>query len=196
MFQALSISSSQLTFTGQSLVEEALTLLRKIDPSPTRYRTSQNAAVAEDTETPRGILGSIEYYLKQILSVFLFHNPISLEEPEDGRVVAGLGLDKWGRHPKQLRTAVEYLESAANEGNGDAMYLLAQMNFYGNWSHPRNYKRALRLYKQLADMNGNSTAQHMVGFMYATGFRGGCERDQAKVFRVPRLQSRVRHSDG
>lgn len=138
--------------------------------------------MAGNTEVPRGILDYFEYYFKQILSVFLFHNPVSLEEPEDGGAVVGVGLGKWGRHPKQLRTAVEYLDSAANEGNGDAMYLLAQMNFYGNWSYPRNYKRAFKLYKQLADMNGNSTAQHMVGFMYATGFRGGCGRDQAKVF--------------
>ena len=144
--------------------------------------------MAGNTEAPRGILGYIEYYLKQILSVFLFHSPASLEEPEDGGVVVGLGLDKWGRHPKQLRIAVEYLESAVNKGNRDAIYLLAQMNFYGNWSHPRNYKRAFKLYKQLADMNGNSTAQHMVGFMYATGFRGGCERDQAKVFQYLRLR--------
>jgi len=40
---------------------------------------------------------------------------------------------------------------------------------------------AFEKYKQLADLTGNSTAQSMVGFMYATGIGGAVERDQSKV---------------
>jgi len=40
---------------------------------------------------------------------------------------------------------------------------------------------AFEKYKQLADLTGNSTAQNMVGFMYATGIGGAVERDQSKV---------------
>lgn len=137
-------------------------------------------------EVPRGILGYVGYYVKQIFSIFLLHNPASLEEPVEGTPAAG----KWtgggireGRHARQLRTAVEALQEAATEGNEEAIFVLAQMHFYGNWSHPRNYRKAFELYKRLADMNGNATAQHMVGFMYATGFGGAVERNQAKVGR-------------
>jgi len=54
------------------------------------------------------------------------------------------------------------------------------MNFYGNFSHPKDYSEAFRRYHQLATLDGNSSAQHMIGFMYATGIGGAVERDQAK----------------
>ena len=64
--------------------------------------------------------------------------------------------------------------------NPDAIYLLAQMSFYGNFTYPRDYSQAFFRYSQLAEL-GNSSAQHMVGFMYATGFGGAVQRDQAKA---------------
>ena len=82
---------------------------------------------------------------------------------------------------KPLAKAVRALETAANEGNPDAMFLLAEMNFYGNFSHPRNYKEAFRRYNDLASLNGNSSAQHMLGFMYATGIGDAVPKDQAKA---------------
>lgn len=55
------------------------------------------------------------------------------------------------------------------------------MNFYGNYTYPKNYSEAFRRYHELAEMTGNSSAQHMLGFMYATGIGGAVERDQAKA---------------
>ncbi|KAI9806461.1 MAG: ERAD-associated protein [Piccolia ochrophora] len=80
-----------------------------------------------------------------------------------------------------LSDAVRLLKSAARENNPDALYLLADMHFYGNFSHPRNYSEAFRLYHHLASLTGNGTAQHMVGFMYGTGFGGAVTRDQGKA---------------
>jgi SEL1 protein len=80
-----------------------------------------------------------------------------------------------------LAAAVSSLQTAADDRHPDAIYMLADMNFFGNFSHPRNYSEAFRRYKQLADLNGNSSAQHMIGFLYATGFGGAVERDQAKA---------------
>lgn len=78
--------------------------------------------------------------------------------------------------------AVKELKLAAEEDeNPDAMFLLAEMNFYGNFTHPRDFKRAFHWYQSLADLTGNSTAQYMLGFMYATGIGDGVERDQAKA---------------
>jgi SEL1 protein len=82
---------------------------------------------------------------------------------------------------KPLTKAVRLLENAAKENNTDAIFLLAEMNFYGNFTHPRNFKEAFRRYHELASLTGNSSAQHMVGFMYATGIGGAVERDQAQA---------------
>lgn len=159
-----------------------------MDPSPTRHRkggSTGGVGLGGHTEVPRGLFGKVWYYIKQIFSILLFHNPESLEEPVEGSSAAGIGFGgelREGRHAKQLRSAMESLDQAAQAGNDDAIFLSAQMNFFGNWSHPRNYKRAFEMYKKLADKNGNSTAQYMMGFLYATGFGGAVERDQAKVW--------------
>ena len=83
--------------------------------------------------------------------------------------------------PGPVSEAVSLLEQAAQINNTDAIYLLAQMNFYGNFTHPKDYSEAFRRYHQLASLDGNSSAQHMIGFMYATGIGGVVERDQAKA---------------
>lgn len=82
---------------------------------------------------------------------------------------------------KPLSQAVLLLEGAADDGEPDAIFLLAEMNFFGNYTHPRNYTEAFRRYHDLASLNGNSSAQHMVGFMYATGLGGVVGKDQAKA---------------
>lgn len=84
-----------------------------------------------------------------------------------------------GSH-SSLTDAVELLEDAAKHKNSDAIYLLAEMNFHGNFSNPINYSRAFEWYDELAAVDGNSSAQHMLGFMYATGV-GGLEQNQAKA---------------
>lgn len=80
-----------------------------------------------------------------------------------------------------LSHAVKLLEEAASQGNTDAIFTLAEMNFYGNHTHPRNYSEAFRRYHQLATLNGNASAQHMVAFMHATGIGGAVKPDQAKA---------------
>ena len=81
-----------------------------------------------------------------------------------------------------LARAVKELEMSAEEDeNPDAMFLLAEMNFYGNFTHPRDLKVAHKWYQDLASLTGNSTAQYMLGFMYATGVGDAVARDQAKA---------------
>ena len=80
-----------------------------------------------------------------------------------------------------LQQAVELLEDAAAHSHPDAIFMLAEMNFHGNYSHPRNLPEAFRRYHDLATLNGNASAQHMIGFMYATGVGGAVEPDQAKA---------------
>ncbi|KAK7743339.1 ERAD-associated protein [Diatrype stigma] len=80
-----------------------------------------------------------------------------------------------------LLEGVKLLQKSAEQNNTDAIYLLAQLNFFGNYSHPRNFDAAFQHYKRLADFSGNSSAQYMVGLMYATGIGEAVERDQAKA---------------
>ncbi|KAJ5091359.1 Tetratricopeptide-like helical [Penicillium alfredii] len=81
-----------------------------------------------------------------------------------------------------IARAVEELKAAADEDQDpDAMFLLAEMSFYGNFTYPRDFGEAFQWYSDLAWLNGNHTAQYMVGFMYATGIGGAVEPDQAKA---------------
>jgi len=76
--------------------------------------------------------------------------------------------------------AAKLLDAAAQDGNEDAMFILAEMNFYGKYSYPRDYAQALEWYRVLA-IRGNSTAQRMVGFIFATGIGDVVDKDQAKA---------------
>ncbi|KAJ4417703.1 ERAD-associated protein [Neurospora sp. IMI 360204] len=80
-----------------------------------------------------------------------------------------------------LLHATRLLEESAQKNNSDALYILADMNFYGNFSHPRNLKTAFDYYQKLALLNGNSSAMYMMGVMYSTGVGGAVEPDQARA---------------
>jgi SEL1 protein len=118
-------------------------------------------------------MGTMLYYSKEAFVLLFMNNP-----PKDDYLNPQPEAPKLS---KPLAQAVQLLETAADENEPDAMFLLAEMNFFGKYTHPRNYTKAFRRYLDLASLNGNSSAQHMVGFMYATGIGGGVERDQAKA---------------
>lgn len=118
-------------------------------------------------------MGTLLHYAKEAFVLLFMNGPKqedSLDTQPKGRKVS-----------KPLARAVKLLEGATRESNADAIFLLAEMNFYGNFTHPRDYKEAFRRYDELSSLYGNSSAQHMVGFMYATGIGGAVERDQAKA---------------
>jgi SEL1 protein len=123
-------------------------------------------------ERKSGVLGTSAYYAKELFVLLFMNAP-----PQE--------LLTTNPQPKKLdqplAKAVKFLEIAAEQRNPDALFMLAEMNFYGNYSHPRNYSEAFRRYHQLATLNGNASAQHMVGFMYATGIGGAVKQDQAKA---------------
>ena len=118
-------------------------------------------------------MGKTWYYAKQAFVLLFLNGPPKEDylssQPES------LTLSQ------PLAQAVKLLNGAAEEKEPDAIFLLAEMSFFGNYTHPRNYKEAFRRYHELASLNGNSSAQHMVGLMYATGFGGAVQRDQAKA---------------
>ncbi|PCG97952.1 Tetratricopeptide-like helical [Penicillium occitanis (nom. inval.)] len=147
------------TGAGKELVDSALGKLRAIKVS----------TVAQDR--PSGVIGYALHYAKRAFYL-LFMNGPSLDNESRN-------TSRSNKLLPELVEAIHELEMAAEtSGNADAMLLLADMNFYGNFSHPRNFKEAFRWYQELASATGNSTAQYMVGFMYATGIGDAVERDQ------------------
>lgn len=125
-----------------------------------------------NSQAPRkhsGVFGTAGQYLQAFLPRLYIHG-LPSDELQDNQKLPG-----------QLGDAVQLLEEAAQQDNPDAIYILAEMNFYGNFSYPKNYRNAFMRYHQLASLNGNSSAQHMVGFIYSTGIGGAVEQDQAKA---------------
>ncbi|PLB35291.1 ubiquitin ligase complex subunit HRD3 [Aspergillus candidus] len=142
---------------GHEHVESALKILHAAKLPATTF------------DKPSGILGYTWHYARQAIHLLFLNGPSS--DGTDSRKV----------HPNVAK-AVNELEFAAEEElNPDAMFLLAEMNFYGNFTHPRDFGRAFYWYQTLAYLEGNSTAQYMVGFMYATGIGGAVQRDQAEA---------------
>lgn len=148
-------------------VQEATNILRKIRP-PTVSK------LARYTRKPTGFLGSALYYSKEAFFL-LFMNA-----PKQVNILSTSSSDSKSKLSGSLARAVRLLEQAADNDDVDAIFLLADMNFYGNFTHPQNYPEAFRRYKQLADLDGNSTAQHMLGFMYATGLNPEVPVDMAR----------------
>ncbi|KAI1170808.1 hypothetical protein F4777DRAFT_567821 [Nemania sp. FL0916] len=142
---------------GWELVSEAMVELRKIR-TPTHRRSKKQTGV---------FTALFQYALKALPTLRATAAP-GHEHAQP--VITGPLLD-----------GVKLLQQAADQNNTDAIYLLGQFNFYGNYSHPRNFKVAFDHYYRLASQYGNSSAQYMVGLMYATGIGDAVERDQAKA---------------
>jgi SEL1 protein len=149
---------------GSVAVEEATSLLRQVKPATAPWWNFDKNA---------GIVGAGGYYAKELFFLLFMNGPA---EPQPFTIES-----KPKKLSQPLSQAVKLLEDAAAQKIPDAILTLAELNFYGNYSHPRNYSEAFRRYHELATLNGNASAQHMVGFMYATGIGGAVEQDQARA---------------
>lgn len=144
--------------------DEAMALLRNIKPATAPWWNFDKKS---------GILGASAYYAKEVFFLLFMNGP-----PQQELLTTNPQPTKLG---ESLSQAVTLLEEAAAQKHPDALFLLAEMNFFGNYTHPRNYSEAFRRYRELATLNGNASAQHMVGFMYATGIGAAVKQDQSKA---------------
>lgn len=115
---------------------------------------------------PAGLLGYTLHYGREAFRMLFLNGPSS--DKPDHRINSNV-----------LRAVEELKVAVAEDNDPDAMFLLAEMNFHGNFTYSRNFSEAFLWYNELAWLTGNSTAQSMVGFMYATGIGNAVERDQA-----------------
>ena len=144
-----------LTEAGFEYIDEAIPLLRKV-PVPS-HRRKQKVS---------GLLGIIVKYGLKVLP------SLQLSPPPQGTKPSVAG---------PLAEAVTLLKHAAQLNNSDALYLLAEMNYHGNYSHPVDLEASLDYYGRLASVHGNSTAQYMMGVFYGTGIGDVVKKDQARA---------------
>jgi len=138
------------------MVCEAMAALRKVKPP-------QVSQLARFTRKPKGFLGTLGYYAKQTFMLLFMNSPTQTSPLTSSTVGSATELSQ------PLSKAVTLLEQAASRDDPDALFLLAEMNFHGNFTHPISYPTAFNHYKALAELNGNSSAQNMIAFIYATG---------------------------
>ncbi|RMD40171.1 hypothetical protein DV735_g4951, partial [Chaetothyriales sp. CBS 134920] len=147
---------------GHDLIHQVWSALRDSEP----VKKESLASVR-----PSGLFQTAWHYTKIVLKALFLNTPASKKSRDvpGGDTVTG-----------DLKRAVDALAAGAAFDDADAIFLLAEMNLHGNFSHPRNPQRALEWYSRLADLDGNATAQYAIGLLYGTGI-GGVERDQAKA---------------
>ncbi|OAA81686.1 ubiquitin-protein ligase Sel1/Ubx2 [Akanthomyces lecanii RCEF 1005] len=140
---------------GADLVDVALSELQKV-PLATRKKHKMAS----------GLLSFTARYLLKVLPTM----PVTGPTQKQASTVSG-----------PVAVAKGHLESAAAKNNSDALYLLAELNFFGYHNYPRDLKVAFDYYQQLAAHNGNKTAQYMLGLFYSSGLGNAVPQDQAKA---------------
>ncbi|KAL3471985.1 hypothetical protein BJX99DRAFT_236328 [Aspergillus californicus] len=134
-----------------------------------KYLRESNIPIYTPADKPSGFVGHTWHYAQEAFRILFMNGPRSS------------GTARKTIHPSLARAVDELMIAALEDHDSDAMLLLAEMNFYGTFSHPQNFNQAFRWYENLASWHGNDTAQYMLGFMYSTGIGGSIERDQAKA---------------
>ncbi|ATY59551.1 ubiquitin-ligase Sel1 Ubx2 [Cordyceps militaris] len=140
---------------GAELVDVALSELRKV-PLATRKKHKMAS----------GLVSFTARYLLRALPTM----PVTGPAQKPSSTVSG-----------PVASAKGYLEQAAAKNNSDALYLLAELNFFGYHNYPRDLQVAFDYYQKLALHNGNTTAQYMMGLFYSTGIGSVVRQDQAKA---------------
>lgn len=151
---------------GCELIIFRFLLLERVESA---WKTLRESKIAVSRpHKPSSLVGYAYKYAKEAFHILFLNAPTS---DDNGRRI----------HPTLIKPVRDLNIAAEKERNPDAIFLLAEMNFHGNFTHPRDFKVAFNWYRDLASLTGNSTAQYMLGFMYGTGIGGAVERDQARA---------------
>jgi SEL1 protein len=171
-------AASSKQHTTSAAVKDALVTLRRMRPASPSSSSSSRLS-----KPSSGHVAKVVYYVKHLFAL-LFMNHHHHQSVQRDHITTAESSSSSSSTPTlspALSRAVDTLQHAAADHDPDALWLLADMNFYGNFSHPRNYSRAFEYYHTLASLNGNSSAQYMLGFMYATAIGNAVPQDQAKA---------------
>ncbi|KFY17458.1 hypothetical protein V492_00652 [Pseudogymnoascus sp. VKM F-4246] len=167
---------------SQGLVGEALSFLEPLEKGNSRYSSLKSSRFPSTAAL---------YFLGELVSQLYFSAPPADQGTSDK---GARGRDGGQTLSGPLANGVALLQESATYNDSDAIYLLAQMSFYGNFTYPKNLTESFQRYSQLASLTGNSSAQHMIGFMYATGVGGAVPRDPAKALLHHTFAAEAGHS--
>ncbi|KDQ19961.1 hypothetical protein BOTBODRAFT_142608 [Botryobasidium botryosum FD-172 SS1] len=171
-------SSKQIDQEQQALeaYNEALDALQALSPPSSRAThqtppppTSFLSALFPNAQGPVATTIRIGYRLRQQVTNLLIP-----------KVIRGEGKQAADLSGKAVK-ALDLLEYAAEIGNHDALYKLAQISLFPPASLPMNASRAFHSYQRHAAQTGNATSQFYLGFFYASGYGGVVPVDQAKA---------------
>ncbi|CAG8554689.1 351_t:CDS:10, partial [Diversispora eburnea] len=159
---------------ANELYNNAMGLLQSLETPPNERKIPKSQML--DEAEPNIFIFLYKFFSQLLFSMFDLHSPITTEDLDIERQ-----SNTETKDPKLIR-AIKLLEKAAFEyGHDDSLFTLGEINFYAKYNHPRNLSAAFHYYRKLTDRSGNSTAQQMVGFMYATGIGNVVPRDQGKA---------------
>ncbi len=117
----------------------------------------------------------IKSIIKKVSSFLKLGSLIINDEEDEEYETVPIKLDD------RLLKAQNLLEKGSELNNLNCLFLLAEINIYGNYTYPTNYSNSLKYYKRLTQLSHNSTALYMLGFMYSTGMFGEIEQNQRKA---------------
>ncbi|KAL5614963.1 hypothetical protein BROUX41_005031 [Berkeleyomyces rouxiae] len=112
----------------------------------------------------------------------------SMSAPQDGSTSPNLQSV-----PSELVKAVGLLERAAVKSNTEALHMLGDLYFYGNFTWPRDFDKAYSHYKTLAGY-GDATGHFMTGLFYSTGVSSRVPQNQAKAHLYYTAAARMGHT--
>ncbi|KAG5439573.1 hypothetical protein PCANB_002149 [Pneumocystis canis] len=152
--------SEEKNITADNLYIESLKILNDLSPKTFSTQSVSKKSISWLFDT-----------FKHIISKFILTQATSSQENPTNQYPKG----------RKIIKASSMLKKAAELGHNDALYLLGDMHFYGNFSHPLDLYKAFLFYKELADRTGNATAQLNLGLFYAAGLVDEVPRNQAKA---------------
>lgn len=153
--------SSEIDMNADDLYAEALEILNDLSSKMPKINVVSRWSFSWLLDTIRHIISKC--ILKQITSQ---QENLKIRQYKEG---------------SQIMKVSSFLKKAASLGHNDALYLLGDMHFYGNFSHPLDLYKAFLFYKEHAERTGNATTQFNVGLFYAVGMVKQVPRDQAKA---------------
>ncbi|KAG7662478.1 HRD3 [[Candida] subhashii] len=80
-----------------------------------------------------------------------------------------------------IDSIIPLLEKSAECNNVNAIVTLADLYFFGNYSLPTNYTKAIDLYHKATSISSNGHAYFILGLVYSTGLFGYTKIDQNKA---------------
>lgn len=163
-----------LWFFGSSILAQSIQTVPLADAAPSIQPAGLSLKVQEALDELRALESASEPpRASRSKRVLEYVNSLLFERSQPSSLAVARQED--------FQSPVSKLEDALTEGDTDALFLLAEMSFHGNYSYPRSYHDAVEYYTLLAESTGNMTALENLALLHSTGLQG-IKPDQGLAF--------------